>query len=90
MGTPRTNGGSPHGSKGTRLMSEPTQDLIVSALRLVSALRCHVRVSLAALPQVLGLQCASILPHDMQRMTASGVVVSEEPLGLYAVLSRPQ
>jgi len=65
-------------------MSEPTQDLIVSALRR------HVRVSLAALPQVLGLQCASILPHDMQRMTASGVVVSEEPLGRYAVLSRPQ
>ena len=65
-------------------MSEPTQDLIVSEL-------CrHVRVSIAELTQVLGLQFASILPHEIQRMKASGLVVYEEPLGLYSVLSLPQ
>jgi hypothetical protein len=42
------------------------------------------------LTQVLGLQFASILPHEIQRMKASGVVVYEEPLGLYSVLSLPQ
>jgi hypothetical protein len=65
-------------------MSEPTQDLIVSELRR------HVRVSIAELTQVLGLQFASILPHEIQRMKASGLVVYEEPLGLYSVLSLPQ
>ena len=65
-------------------MNEPTQDLIVSELRR------RVRVSMAELTQVLGLQFASILPQEIQRMKASGVVVYEEPLGLYAVLSLPQ
>jgi hypothetical protein len=65
-------------------MNEPTQDLIVSALR------HRVRVSMAELTQVLGLQFASLLPHEMQRMKASGVVVYEEPLGPSSVLSLPQ
>ena len=65
-------------------MSEPTQALIVSELRR------RVRVSMAELTQVLGLQFASILPHEMQRMKASGLVVYEEPLGLYSLLSLPQ
>jgi hypothetical protein len=65
-------------------MNEPTQDLIVSELRR------RVRVSMADLTQVLGVQFASVLPQEIQRMKASGVVVSEEPLGLYSVLSLPR
>ena len=65
-------------------MSEPTQE------RIVSELRRRVSLSIAELTQVLGLQFASILPHEIQRMKASGLVVYEEPLGLYSVLSLPQ
>jgi hypothetical protein len=50
-------------------MSEPTQELIVSELRR------RVRVSIAELMQVLGVQFASVLPQEIQRMKASGVVV---------------
>ena len=65
-------------------MSEPTQDLIVSELRR------RVRVSMAELTQVLGLQFASILPQEIQRMKASGLVVYDEPLGPSSVLSLPR
>jgi hypothetical protein len=65
-------------------MNEPTQELIVSAWRR------RVQVSMAELTQVLGLLFASILPQEIQRMKASGVVVYEEPRGLYSVLSLPQ
>ena len=65
-------------------MNEPTQDLIVSELRR------RVSVSIAELTQVLGLQFASVLPQEIQRMKASGLVVCEEPLGLSSVLSLPQ
>jgi hypothetical protein len=65
-------------------MHEPTQDLIVSALRR------RLRVSMVELTQVLGLQCASILPQAIQRMQASGVVVYDEPLGPSSVLSLPR
>jgi hypothetical protein len=65
-------------------MNEPTQELIVSELRR------RVRVSMAELTQVLGLQFVSILPHEMQRMKDNGLVVYEEPLRLYSVLSLPQ
>jgi hypothetical protein len=71
-------------SKGTLPMSEPTQELIVSELRR------RVRVSMAELMQVLGLQFASILPQEIQRMKDSGLVVYEEPLGLYSVISLPR
>ena len=47
-------------------MHEPTQELIVSELRR------RVRVSMAELTQVLGLQFASILPQEIQRMKDSG------------------
>jgi hypothetical protein len=66
------------------LMHEPTQELIVSELRR------RVRVSIAELMQVLGVQFASILPQEIQRMKDSGLVVYEEPLGLYSVLSLPR
>ena len=65
-------------------MAEPTQEFIVSELRR------RVRASMAELMQVLGVQFASILPQEIQRMKDSGLVVYEEPLGLYSVLSLPQ
>ena len=66
------------------LMSEPTQDLIVSELRR------RVHVSMADLTQVLGVQFVSVLPQEIQRMKASGLVVYDEPLGPFSVLSLPQ
>ena len=65
-------------------MAEPTQEFIVSELRR------RVRASMAELMQVLGLQFASILPQEIQRMKASGLVVYEEPLGPSSVLRLPQ
>ena len=65
-------------------MSEPTQELIVSELHR------RVRVSIAELTQVLGVQFASVLPQEIQRMKASGLVVYDEPLGLYSVISLPR
>jgi hypothetical protein len=84
MGTPMTHCCSPRYSKGTLPMSAPTQELIVSELRR------RLRVSMAELTQVLGLQFASILPQEIQRMKDSGLVVYDEPLGPYSVLSLPQ
>ena len=65
-------------------MNEPTQELIVSELRR------QVRVSMADLTQVLGVQFASVLPQEIQRMKASGLVVYDEPLGPSSVLSLPR
>ena len=65
-------------------MNEPTQELIVSELRR------RVRVSIAELTQVLGPQFASVLPQEIQRMKASGLVVYDEPLGPYSVIRLPQ
>jgi hypothetical protein len=56
-------------------MAEPTQDFIVSELRR------RVRASMVELTQVLGLQFASILSQEIQRMKESGLVVYDEPLG---------
>ena len=65
-------------------MHEPTQ------ARMVADLRRRARGALAEVTQVPGLQCASALPQDSQRMHASGVVVSEAPLGPSVVLSLPR
>jgi hypothetical protein len=65
-------------------MSEPTQEFIVSELRR------RVRASMAELTQVLGLQFASILPQEIQRMKESGLVVYDEPLELSSILSLPR
>ena len=65
-------------------MAEPTQESIVSELHR------RVRASMAELTQVLGLQFASILPQEIQRMKASGLVVYDEPLGPSSLLSLPQ
>ena len=47
-------------------MNEPTQEIIVSELRR------RVRASIAELTQVLGLQFASVIPHEIQRMKDRG------------------
>ena len=65
-------------------MYEPTQELIVSELR------HRERVSIADLMQVLGLQFASVIPLEIQRMKSSGLVIYDEPLGPYSVLSLPR
>jgi hypothetical protein len=65
-------------------MSEPTQELIVSELRR------RVRVSIVELMQVLGLQFASFLPQEIQRMKERGLLVYDEPLGPSSVLSLPR
>lgn len=65
-------------------MYEPTQELIVSVLRR------QVGVSIADVTQVLGLQFASVIPQEIQRMKASGLVVYDEPLGPYSVISLPR
>ena len=65
-------------------MSEPTQDLIVAELRR------RVHTSLTDLMQVLGLQFASLLPQEIQRMKDSGLVIYEEPLGLSSVIRLPR
>ena len=78
-----TNGCYARYSKGTMPMSEPTQE------RIVSELRRRVMVSMADLTQVLGVQFASVLPQEIQRMKDSGLVVYEEPLGPSSVLSLP-
>ena len=44
---------------------------------------------MAEVAQVLGLQFASLLPHEIQRMKASGLIEYDEPLGLYSVLRLP-
>ena len=65
-------------------MAEPTQEFIVSELRR------RVRASMAELTQVLGLQFASILPQEIQRMKDSGLVMYEEPLGPYSMITLPR
>jgi len=70
--------------RGIAPMNEPTQELIVSELRR------RVRVSIAELTQVLGVQFASVLPQEIQRMKASSLVVYDEPLGPFSVLSLPR
>ena len=65
-------------------MNEPTQEIIVSELRR------RVRVSIADLTQMLGAQFASVIPHEIQRMKDSGLVVYDEPLGPYSVISLPR
>jgi Mn-dependent DtxR family transcriptional regulator len=65
-------------------MSEPTQELIIAELRR------RVRASIAELTQVLGVQFASVLPQEIQRMKESGLVVYDEPLGPSSILSLPR
>jgi hypothetical protein len=72
------------GPRGIAPMHEPTQEFIVSELRR------RMSVSIAELTQVLGLQFASVLPQEIQRMKDSGLVVYDEPLGPSSLLSLPR
>ena len=65
-------------------MHEPTR------ARMVADLRRRARGTLAEVTQVPGLQCASVLPQDIEQMHANGVVLSEAPLGPSVVLSLPR
>jgi hypothetical protein len=65
-------------------MYEPTQEIIVSELRR------RVRVSISELTQVLGPQFASMVPQEIQRMKASGLVIYDEPLGPSSIISLPR
>ena len=64
--------------RGNAAMHEPTQEFIVSELRR------RMRVSIAELTQMLGLQFASVLPQEIQRMKASGLVVYDELLTVFS------
>ena len=65
-------------------MYEPTQEIIVGELRLRGMMQ------MADIMQILGPGFASIIPYEIQRLKAMGLVVYEEPLGLDSVLRFPQ
>lgn len=65
-------------------MYEPTQAMIISELRRRGP--AHVTDIL----YVLGPSFASVMPHEIQRMKETGLVVYDEPLGLDSVLRLPQ
>lgn len=64
-------------------MYEPTQEVIVAELRL------RGRVQVADILQVLGPGFASLVPYEIQRMKATGLVIYDEPLGPESVLRLP-
>jgi len=61
-------------------MYEPTQEIIVAALRL----RGTAQVD--DILRILGPDFASLIPHEIQRMKESGLIVYDEPLGPESVL----
>ncbi len=65
-------------------MYEPTQEVIVAELRL------RGMVQVADILRILGLSFASLIPHEIQRMKETGLVVYDEPLGPDSVLRLPQ
>jgi hypothetical protein len=64
-------------------MYEPTQELIVAELRL------RGMAQIGDIMRILGAGFASLLPHEIQRMKETGLVVYEEPLGPESVLRLP-
>ena len=64
-------------------MCEPTQEVIVAELRL------RGMVQVADILRILGLSFASLIPHEIQRMKETGLVVYDEPLGPDSVLRLP-
>ncbi len=65
-------------------MYEPTQEVIIAALRL------RGMAQVADIVRLLGPGFASLVPYKIQRMQKTGLVVYDEPLGLDAVLRLPQ
>lgn len=64
-------------------MYEPTQEVIVAALRL------RGQVQVTEIMQALGPGVASLVPYELQRMKETGLVVYDEPLGPESVLRLP-
>lgn len=65
-------------------MYEPTQEVIVGEVRLRGT------VPVAALVRLLGPEVAALLPYEIQRMKALGLVAYDEPLGSDSVLRLPE
>ena len=65
-------------------MAEPTQEVIVAEVTR------RGRAYMADILHVLGPSWASILPDELQRMKATGLVDYDEPLGPNALLRLPQ
>jgi len=61
-------------------MYEPTQEVIIAELRL------RGMAQVADILHILGPDLASLVPHEIQRMKESGLVVYDEPLGPDSVL----
>ena len=65
-------------------MYEPTQEIIVAELRL------RGMAQVADILHILGPGFASLIPHEIQRMKETGLVVYDEPLGPDSILRLPQ
>jgi hypothetical protein len=64
-------------------MYEPTQEIILGELRL------RGRTQVADIMRILGPGFASLIPHEIQRMKETGLVVYDEPLGPDSLLRLP-
>jgi hypothetical protein len=64
-------------------MYEPTQEVIVAALRL------RGMAQVADILHLLGPGFASLLPSEIQRMKETGLLLYDEPLGPESVLKLP-
>jgi hypothetical protein len=65
-------------------MYEPTQEIILAALRLRGV------AQVADIMRIVGPTFVSLLPHEIHRMKETGLVVYDEPLGPESVLRLPQ
>jgi len=65
-------------------MYEPTQEIIIAALRL------RGMAQVTEIMRLLGPGFASLIPYEIQRMKESGLVVYDEPLGPESVLRLPK
>src|SRR6267378_1631563 len=68
---------------GRNTMYEPTQEVIVAELRL------RGMAKVADIVHSLEPGFASLLPYEIQRMKATGLVIYDEPLGPESVLRLP-
>ena len=64
-------------------MYEPTQEIIVAELRLRGTAK------VADVLRILEPGFASLLPHEIQRMKETGLVIYDEPLRPESVLRLP-
>ena len=64
-------------------MYEPTQEIISAELRLRGT------AQIADLAQILGPGVAPLIPYELQRMKAIGLISYDEPLGPDSLLRLP-